>query len=71
MNWIEVMNSRAKLKEKFIDSFGTIGALLFFICIVFIIPGLLLVGLAMIGINVDWLSPWPWLGAFLVTILLE
>ncbi len=64
------MNSRAKLKEKFIDLFGTIGALLFYMYC-FVIPGLLLVGLAMIGVNVDWLSPWPWLGAFLVIILLE
>lgn len=71
MTWAEALQSKKLLKSKLIDTFGVAGMLAFFLAILLFMPGLLLIGLALIGVNIEWLNPFVWIGAIMIVMLIE
>lgn len=71
MTWAEALQAKKSLKSKLIDTFGVAGMLAFLLAILLFMPGLLLVGLALIGVDIEWLNPFVWIGAIIIVMLIE
>lgn len=67
VSWGDALLSKESLKEKLSTDWGFFGALLFFAAMLLILPTILLIGLSMIGVDIEWLSPITWIGAVIVT----